>query len=230
MSAKTHEGTLRMFLFPNIEDENGDVRTTVELCQLLMGYIGRPQGLRLYRVPNGPDGKKLPWDACELLGTATSYSLSEEDGLTVIHVRYEAESAAADLYINRTIEHVGLLARDESIVHIVVTDGRREELPLKTWCKSCGDNYGDENNMLGRCCGDRLYEIPYTPTIMHSENRRKEALKSLLDSKNVTISEKGTREALEVIRENLSHCCGTTADNKNAAQNAVDYLFKILLA
>lgn len=43
----------------------------------------------------------------------------------------------------------------------------------KTWCRSCGDRWGDENYLIGLCCGYELYfDYPMTEEDIQKEIKR----------------------------------------------------------
>lgn len=43
----------------------------------------------------------------------------------------------------------------------------------KTWCTNCGDKWGDENFLLGMCCGRELiYDYPMNPEEIKQELQR----------------------------------------------------------
>jgi hypothetical protein len=49
----------------------------------------------------------------------------------------------------------------------------------KTVCQICGDGYGSEEFMLGRCCGLELIEVPWTKEDYEHERNRQEAIKMI---------------------------------------------------
>ena len=54
----------------------------------------------------------------------------------------------------------------------------------KTQCQVCGDGYADENLMLGRCCGVRMIEVPWSEQDYLDEKEKKEAIQKILERAN----------------------------------------------
>lgn len=52
----------------------------------------------------------------------------------------------------------------------------------KTECQICKDGYGDEEMMLGMCCGLPLVQVPWTEEDYESERKREVARKNLLEA------------------------------------------------
>lgn len=50
----------------------------------------------------------------------------------------------------------------------------------KTVCQLCGDGWGDEEFMLGMCCGQPLIEVPKTEADLEKDRRYAEAKKRVL--------------------------------------------------
>lgn len=54
------------------------------------------------------------------------------------------------------------------------------QIRTKTMCQVCGNGYGDEENMLGRCHGLPLIEVPWTKADYENNRKRKEAIQQIL--------------------------------------------------
>ena len=58
------------------------------------------------------------------------------------------------------------------------------QLKTKPWCQVCGDGFGSEEYMFGRCCGMEMIEIPYTKEDYENERKTKEAMQRILAKAN----------------------------------------------
>lgn len=55
-----------------------------------------------------------------------------------------------------------------------------QHIRTKTVCQICVDGYGDEEFMLGRCCGLELKEVPWTKDDYDNERNRQQAIKRII--------------------------------------------------
>jgi hypothetical protein len=53
------------------------------------------------------------------------------------------------------------------------------KIKTKTVCQVCVDSYGDEEYMLGRCCGLPLFDVPMNQADLANDRRMVQARKRL---------------------------------------------------